>query len=157
MADTAFAKVEDAVAAVIGALAAEEAPLEGWTVLTEHPADEDVGPKTVIVFTVAAVPEQADELGQTIWRQTLEIAFVDGVQASGSISRANLEAMAAVHAALAADRTLGGLLQDLQEIDIAGTAPDGKAVEGASVQYRAEFYTGRADWLTILGQSGATF
>lgn len=158
MPDPATAKIEDAAAAVLTALTATGEPLEGWTVLTQHPGDEAVaGEKYIVVFTAAAAPEQAPELGSTLWTQTLEIGFIDGVQETGSISRANQTAMAHAHAAFAADRTLGGRLQDLQEIDIAGMAAEGKAVQGASIQYRAEFYTGRDDWFTILGQSGATF
>jgi hypothetical protein len=156
MPDTAFAKIEDAVAAVIGPLCADAQPLTGWTVVTEQSADEAVeGLKQIVIFTRAADPEQADELGQTFWRQTVELEFIEGPQVSGGISRACLEAMANAHAALAQDRTVGGRLQDLQEIDLAGTQEEGKDVFAASLQYRAEFYTPRDDWFTIIGQPGA--
>ena len=53
--------------------------------------------------------------------------------------------------------SLGGRLLDLQEIDIAGTQAEGKDVDSASVQYRAQYFTPRDDWFTILGQGGAEF
>jgi hypothetical protein len=156
--DTAFAKVEDAAAAALAPLVGTGQPLAGWTVLTQHSADEAVEDvRRIVIFTRAAQPEQAEELGSTFWQQTLEVEFVEGPQETGGISRACLEAMAAAHAAFAADRTLGGRLQDLQEIDIAGTQEAGRDVFAASLQYRAEFYTPRDDWFTILGQAGVNF
>lgn len=158
MPKTALAKVEDAAAAVIEEIAAEGQPLDGWSVLTEQSADEAVeGTRQIVIYTSAAQMGQSDELGQTFWNQTLEIEFIEGPQATGSISRANQEAMAHAHAALAADRTLGGMLHDLQEIDMAGTQAEGKDVDSASVQYRAQFFTPRDDWFTILGQGGQEF
>lgn len=158
MPDPATAKVEDAVAAVIEPLTEEGEALDGWTLVTEHSADETVeAEKSIVIYTRAADLELAEELGQTFWRQTLEIEFISGPPASGSISRVNQAAMAHAHAALAADRTLGGMLQDLQEIDIAGVQAEGKDMDAASLQYRAEYYTPRDDWFTILGQGGAEF
>lgn len=158
MPDTALAKIEDAVAAVLTTITGTAQPLDGWTVLTEHSADEAVDAmKRIVVFTRDVTPEQAEELGSTFWRQTLELEFYEGPQTAGGISRACIEAMAHAHAALAADRSLGGRLQDLQELDLAGVQEAGQDVGAASVQYRAEFYTPRDDWFTILGQAGATF
>ncbi len=154
----ATAKVEDAVKSAIAPLTMAGQPLEGWTVQTEHSADEAVeGVREIVIYTSACVMEQADELGQTFWHQTIEIEFIGGSQVAGSISRANQTAIAHVHAALAADRSLGGMLLDLQEIDIAGVQAEGKDVDSSSVQYRADYFTPRDDWFTILGQGGVEY
>lgn len=154
---TAFDKVEDALAAVLEANNGTGQSLDGYTILTDHPADEAIeAQKSIVIATAAATPEQANEQNQTIWAQMLDIAVFDGPQAPGMISRRVKITIGKIHALLAADRSLGGRLQDLQEIDIAGTQAEGKDAHGASVQYRAEFYTPRGDWFTILG-AGAQF
>lgn len=158
MPDTAFAKVEDAVKAVLVAETGTGEVLDGFVIIVDQPADEAVeDEKAVVIYTVNATPQQSDEHGQTFWNQTLEIAVIDGPQAPGSIGRAVQNTIANIHALLAADRSLGGRLQDLQEIDIAGTQAEGRDVHGASVQYRAEFYTARDDWFTLIGVGGTTF
>jgi len=158
VADTAFAKIEDVVAAILGASTGTGAPLEGYVVLTDQPESQAIeAERAITLYTVSATPEQSDEQGQTYWRQVLQIEVIDGPQLAGSISRTVQTTLARVHALLAADRTLGGRLLDLQEIDLAGTQADGKDVHGASVQYGAEFFTPRDDWFTILGQAGAQF
>lgn len=158
MPDPVTAKVEDAVAAVLAGVTGVGGTLAGWTVLTQHSADQAVdAAKAIVVYTASASMDQSDEQGQTLWDQTLELEFINEKQASGSISRANQVAIANAHAALAANRTLGGRLHDLQEIDIAGVQAEGKDVDSASLQYRAQFFTPRDDWFTILGQNGVSF
>ena len=79
------------------------------------------------------------------------------LNSSHTISRQNLTAIAQAHAALAADRTLGGMIEDLQEQDIAPVEGQGKDIHGSSPQYQVTFYTPRDDWFTIVGAGGATF
>jgi hypothetical protein len=154
----ASAKIEEACKVLLEAEIGAGGSLDGFTVLTDQNIDEAIEvEKALIVYTVGLAPTQADEQGQTYWEQTLEIEVVDGPQMPGMISRANQITMANAHALLAADRTFGGRLQDLQETSIAGTQAEGKDVHHASVQYRAEYYTPRDDWFTILGQAGGTF
>lgn len=151
-------KVEDAVKAVLEAIAGASEPLDGWTILTEQSKDEAVDTdKVAVIYTSACEMAQSDEQGQTLWTQTLDIEFIDGPQTSGSITRAAITAMAHVHAALAADRSLGGMLQDMQEQDIAGTQAEGKDVAGSSLRYQVQFFTARDNWFVILGAAGAQF
>lgn len=155
----ASAKIEEAIKDVLVAETGAGDLLEGYTVLTDLPGDEAIeAVKAIVILTPNLVPQQAEEQNQTFWNQTVEIIVIDGPQEPGMISRATRIGLAKVHGVLVAiDRTLGGRLQDLQEIDIAGTQAEGKDVHDASLQYRAEFYTPRDDWFTILGQGGAQF
>ena len=75
---------------------------------------------------------------------------ITATPASGSISRTNRNTLAKVHAAIAADRSLGIGLQDIQEEDIAPVEPRGKDVDGAALRYRVIFFTSRSDWFTII-------
>jgi hypothetical protein len=157
----AVSKIEDALAAAIVARIAEAgSPIATWNVITEQSVDIAVDPQrwpSITIFTTAYRIEQADELNQSHWTATVEIEFISGSQAIGTISRANHTAIAHVHSAIAADRTLGGRLHELQEVDVAPAQPNGKDVGSASVQYDVQFFTPRDDWFTILGQGGETF
>lgn len=156
MPDPAIAKVEDALKAVLLA----HAPLIGQTVLTEQSVDIAIDESqfpAIAIYTVAYSVDQADEHWQTIHTATVEFECIDGIQALGSIGRANHTTIAHIIAALAQDRSLGGMLHDIQEIDVAPASPRGKDVGSASLQVRVTFFTGRADWFTIIGQNGQTF
>lgn len=152
-------KVEDAIKAALDPLTASGQPLEGWTIITEQSVDEalESNGRQAVIYTSDCQMQQSDEQGQTLWTQTVDIEFIDGTQAMGSITRAVITAMAHAQAALAADRSLGGMLHDLQEQDIAGTQAEGKDVAGSSLRFRIEYFTPRDDWFTIIGQGGQQF
>lgn len=156
MTDTCWDKVEDGVVAVLSSAPS----LIDWNVVAGESADIatdlDDG-RHILVWTVAASMDQFDEQDQSIHSQTIEIEFVSDGGAIGTLNRANKQGIALAHAALAADRTLGGMLQDLQEIDIAPARPEGKDSNGASVQYAVTFFTRRDDWFAIIGAGGAVF
>ena len=156
MPDPAIAKVEGALAAQLAAWPA----LADYTVLTDQsedialPSDQD---KTIGVFTVAYEVDQADEQHQTIHRATIEFEAISRTQSVGTISRANHTVIAHIVGALASDRTVGGRLLDIQEVDVAPAGANGKDVGSASLQVVATFFTPRDDWFVILGQSGQQF
>lgn len=153
---TCWDKVEDKVAVIVAAVSA----LSDWTVLTGHSADVAVEAgdwPAILVWTTSATMDQSEEHNQSIHEQIIELEFVSGGGTAGTLNRANKLAMARAHAAIAADRTLGGMLLDIQEIDIAPARIEGKDVNGLSLQYKTEFYTARGDWLIIHGQGGAQF
>lgn len=156
MADAAIAKVEDALAAQISA----------WPYLTmfavqvdesEDIAVEAEAQKIIRISTVAYGVDQSDEQNQTVHNATIECELVNGTQAFGTISRANQTAIAHMVAAIASDRTLGGRVEDIQEIDVAPSNAIGKDASAASLQIRLQFYTPRDDWFTIIGVGGQTF
>lgn len=156
MADPAIGKVEDALKAALAAWPA----LSAHTVIAGQSLDiaitEDEFP-AIQIYTVAYQVDVADENWMSLHTATIELECVDGLQAIGTISRANQTTIAHIMVCLGADRTLGGRLQDLQEIDVAPASPNGKDVSAASLQIRVQFYTTRADWFTIHGQNGLTF
>lgn len=156
MPDPAIAKVEDAWAAALSAWPA----LAGYTILTDQSEDialdADCDP-TIAVYTVAYEVDQADEQNQSIHTAIIEFEAVNRTQTVGTISRANHTAIAHMIGAIHADRTLGGMLQDTQEVDVAPAGANGKDVGSASLQINVQFFTPRGDWFTILGHGGLTF
>lgn len=155
MPDSALTKVEDALKAALEAYG----DLSAYTVLTDQPVDvaieEDQLP-AILIRTVAYEFDQADEQNQTLHTATIEFEIVTKSPAL-VISRANHTAAGHILAAIAADRTLGGRLHDIQENDLAPADANGKDAGAASLQFIAEFFTARDDWFTIIGQSGLTF
>jgi hypothetical protein len=150
MADPAIAQVEDALSAQIGAYPA----LADWTVRTDGSKDIAIDPDelgdVLNVYTVAYAPDQSDEQHSTFHEALIEVEAVGTRPMVGTISRAVHTALAHVVAAVAADRSLGGLVQDIQEIDVAPSGANGKDVGSASLQFKVQFYTSRSDWFTIL-------
>lgn len=149
MPDHALSQVEDR----LGTILAAYVPLSGINVIVGESLDvaiEDDAIPALIVSTTAYDFDVADESWQTHHKATIEVEAVAGTQPSGTISRANRNTLAHVLAAVAADRTLGIGLQDIQETDVAPTEPRGKDVDSASLQFRVEFFTSRDDWFTIV-------
>lgn len=156
MSDAAMAKVEDKIRDTLSAYPA----LSGWTILADESRDialEEGTDNTLQIYTVSYGFNVADENWMTLHTATVEIESVNQTPALGTINRANHTALAHVLAALAADRSLGGMLQDLQEIDLAPAGANGKDVAGASLQIQVQFFTPRGDHFTIAGVGGQTF
>lgn len=152
----AIGKVEDALKAALQAWPA----LSGQTIITDQSVDEAVTEDqypAVLIYTVAYRPDVADENWMSLHEAIVEFEAVDTTQTIGTISRANHTTIAHILGCIAADRSLGGMLQDIQEIDVAPAQPNGRDVGSASLQCRVQFYTPREDWFTIKGAGGAEF
>lgn len=121
------------------------------TVLTD--VSKDIAPdepnNLIRIWTVQASFEQSTMNGATEWAAIIEFEVTATTQVAGTISAENRDTLARIMGALAADRTLGGQIQDIQEIDIASVAPNGIDLGKASLQCRVEFYTPRDDWFTL--------
>lgn len=154
---TGWDKIEDALKALLEAETGPGDTLEGWTVQVGDSEGVAVEPDTITIWTSASSMDQFEEQAQTIHTTTIEIEFAKDGDRAGVLSRAIKDAAAAAHALIAADRSLGGRLQDMQEQDIAPTPGDGRDTASASLQYKVQFFTPRDDWTTILGAAGATF
>lgn len=156
MSDPAIAKVEDAIKAKLEAYGA----LSAQTIITEQSVDiavDEAALPAILIYTVAYQVDQFDEQHQSIHTATIEFECIDATQAIGTISRANHTTIAHIMACLAADRTVGGILDDLQEVDVAPAQPRGKDIGSASLQVRVQFFTSRSDWFHVIGQNGQTF
>jgi hypothetical protein len=150
MPSPAIAQVEDALGAALAAWPA----LAGHTIITDGNPDialDDAAMPAIQIFTTAYTVELFDEYNQSLHRATIEFEAVSDTPTAGTISRANHETIAHVLACIAADRQLGGLLQDIQEVDVAPSSANGRDVGSASLQVTALFFTARDDWFTILG------
>jgi len=75
---------------------------------------------------------------------------------SGTGSQADRSAVlsANIVAAVHADRTLGGMLQNLEEAGILGGGADLADIRNDVLVYQATFFVPRGDLFTIIGQSG---
>jgi hypothetical protein len=156
MSDPAIAKIEDALAAQLRAWSG----LAGYTVQAdpnESEAAECGSDKVIRVYTVTWSVDQSDEQGQTIHTATIEFEAVNATQSTGSISRANQVAIAHIIAAIASDRSVGGRLQDIQEVDVASSGANMRDADAASLQTTVQFFTPRDDWFTIVGVGGDLF
>lgn len=156
MADPAIAKVEDALAAQLAAWPA----LSAYSILTD--ASDDIAveaevDKVIRIYTVAYSVDQSDEQWQTLHTATIEFEVVSVTQSVGTISRACQTAIAHIIGAIASDRTVGGRLQDIQEVDVASAGATGKDADSASLQTTVTFFTPRDDWFTIVGMGGTLF
>lgn len=74
-----------------------------------------------------------------------------------SISDDQADLAASVVATLWADRTLGGMLQFLRPVTLAGDAENGAEVGIAALKYRLVYLTPVGNHFTVVGQSGQTF
>lgn len=153
MPDPAIAKVEDALADALR----NYPGLTGKTIFTAVNADDAQEAGSIIVYTMAYKIDQFDELGQTLHSATIEVECIEGPSSAGAVSRACQTTIAHVLAALAADRTLGGMVNDIQEVDVAPTTQSGRDHSAASLQTAVTFFTARDDWFTIIGAGGAEF
>lgn len=156
MSDPAIAKVEDALKAQLQAWPG----LAGYTIQAdpnEAEAVECETDKLIRIYTVAYAVDQSDEQWQTIHTATIEFEAINASQATGTISRANQTALAHVLGAIASDRTVGGRLLDIQEVDVASSGANMRDADAASLQTTVTFFTPRDDWFTIVGAGGATF
>lgn len=150
------AKVEEAIADTLRAYDA----LEGWTVLTDvaldAPIEEALLP-ALVVRTMALSFDPSFEYGAP----ALNVCTID-VEAlvkdpAVSIGRTAQAGLTHSRGALLADPTLGGMMQDLLEIDLAPGDGQRRDAGAISLQFRGEYHTDRDDPFTILGQAGAEF
>ncbi|MBK6800364.1 MAG: hypothetical protein IPG83_02435 [Novosphingobium sp.] len=143
-----LSQVEDRLATVLDGYA----PLSAQTVITSDTLEvaiEDDQFPALVIFTSAYGFDIADENGQAIHTAEIHVEAVNSLPATGSISRANRDALGHVVAAIAADRTLGIGLQDIQEQDIAPVEPRGKDVDSASLRFQVQWFTPLGDHFTI--------
>lgn len=87
---------------------------------------------------------------------TMDIALDIFEDTKGTGSQADRSAIlsARIVAAVHADRTLGGMLQDLEEVGITGGGSDLTDIRNDVLAYQATFFVPRGDLFTIIGQSG---
>ena len=156
MPDAALTKVEAALKSALEAYGS----LSGTTILTDQTIDvalEDDQIPAIVIRTVGySFDPNWENASQTLHTATIDFESVTKSPAS-IISQANHTALAYVLAALAADRNLGGMVQDIQEQDLAPSDANGKDAGAASLQFSVQFFTPQDDWFTIKGVNGATF
>lgn len=98
-----------------------------------------------------------EQLGQTRVDFVLQIDCQSGNTAGETIDAINQRTIADIVAAVHADRTMGGRLQDFEETAASGSELQGADVGCAILEYAGILFCPRGDLYTILGQGGATF
>ena len=159
MPDTALAKVEDALKALFEAYA----PLDGVTFHTARSPDEafdeedlEAGAQ-VLILTDSFEFDHDESQGQTQVDALLICEVIELSSSAGIVTRNTQEVIAHMIAAIHADRTLGGRLEDLEEQDVAPSARNGVDASACSLLLKTVFYTPRGDLFTIVGPGGLTF
>lgn len=149
----AIAKVEEAFKTALSGAAS----LSSKTIVTATNSDDAQEAGTIIIYTVAWRTEQFDEQGQTLHTATIEFECIEGPSVAGAVSRACQNTIAKVLGVIATDRELGGMVNDIQEVDVAPCVQNGRDYSAASLQTEVTFFTPRDDWFTIIGVGGAEF
>lgn len=76
--------------------------------------------------------------------------IVTRAPAPGALSANASAAIGHIIAAIAVDRTLGGVLESIEEQDVSGVAANGLDANSVSLRVRAVYYTSRDDWFVIV-------
>jgi len=127
--------------------------LAGFRIVNEASAAiaaEEYEGELIRLFLVSHRFENEHMMGQTRHIAVFEAEAVTRDELPGSLSRSAMNAIAAIAGAIAQDRTLGGNIEDIQEVDVGATGAAGKDVAGASIQFQTVFYTSRSDWFTLV-------
>ena len=112
-------------------------------------AIEDEQLPALLIVTTTTSFDPHFEHSQTKHDAEIHVEAINTTPPTGTIRRTNRNALAHVLAAIAADRTLGIGIQDIQEDDIAPVEPRGKDVDSASLKFLVSWFTPRGDWFTI--------
>jgi hypothetical protein len=141
------------VGALIAACLAAWEPLAGFTVVhgaSGEEASARADGDTIRVDFLGDDPQVAFGQGETDHRAVYDVTVVCRSNQSGTLSQDAGDAIAEIVAAIAQDRSLGGRVGDVQEIDLGAAEPNGVDANGISIRFRAEFTTSRADWFTLV-------
>lgn len=156
---TALEKVEDALKALFDAYA----PLENVTFHTARSPDEafdetelEDGPQ-VLILTESFEMNHDESQGQTQVNASLICEVVELSSSAGIVTRNTQQVIAHMIAAIHADRTLGGRLEDLEEQNVAPSGRSGIDASACSLLLDTVFYTPRGDLFTIVGPGGSAF
>lgn len=90
----------------------------------------------------------------TIVKMDIALDIFEDTKGSGSQADRSAAMSARIVAAVHADRTLGGMLQDLEEAGISAGGSDLTDLRNDVLTYQATFLVPRGDLFTIIGQSG---
>jgi hypothetical protein len=128
----------------------------GLTILVDRTADQPIRDEERPCVGVRLGDQTFEFFDLSTTKITMDIAldiFEDvkglGVQADRSAALSS-SIVAAVHA----DRYLGGMLQDLEEVGIAAGGSDLTDLRNDVLAYQATFFCPRGNLNTIIGQSG---
>lgn len=152
----AASKVEDAFKAKLIAYPA----LAGWTVIIDENGDialegEDLN--ALVMRTTGPAFDPSFEYGSQVLNTLLIDVEATVKEASTNKPRRAREGLAHAHAAIMADYTFDGMLQDITEVDVAVDGPGVRDHAAVSMQFSILYFTPRNDLTTILGVGGVEF
>lgn len=149
MSDSALLQIEDELALQIGDWPA----FADWTILTDNSAAEAFEETSAPLISIGLSNwdfEPDAMQGQTRHEVDLEFEIVSDKSQSDRMGRYNINAVSDLIAALASDRTIGGLAEDIQEFTVASPGANGIDAAATVLVAKVFFYTLRGDWNSIV-------
>lgn len=122
----------------------------------DEPLDENEWPAAIIKMMVDEM-SHGPEQGQCSHRVIVHIECQSGNTATNSIDAVNQMTIAQIVAAIHADRTLGGRVEDIEESTSDASENAGADAGAAVLLFETRYYTPRGDLFTIVGVGGVLF
>jgi hypothetical protein len=145
--------------AVCAAISARR-PLPSLFVIADRTDDEPLSEgewPAAIVKVLTVQMSHGPEQGQTMHDALIHIECQSGNTATNGIDATNQTTIADIIAAIHADRSLGGRVEDCEEDQSDASENAGVDVGAAVLLVRTRFYTPRGDLFTIVGVGGQLF
>jgi len=138
------------------ALAAQITAVTGRPVIVDRTDDEPLAndERPALVLHVGGQAFEAFDQSSTIHAAQFDLDILEDSEDAGSIQLRHAVAVAAIVAAVHADRTLGGRLQSLEEKSADPSNADTADLGNCTLSFAAQYLTPRGDFNTIVGQSG---
>lgn len=154
MADPAIRKVQNAIKTMAESIS-------GITVFVDRDDDDPVpqSQRPAVEIRIVSVQFEfaPDGQWQDLHRALIRFDCMSGQSVGETIDYTNQKTVANIMAKIAADRTLGGMLQSFEAQAVSGSEADGADVGCAIFETEAVFFTPRGDFFTIVGQAGVHF
>jgi hypothetical protein len=127
----------------------------GLNVLLDRTPDEAIQPSERPCVALRLGDQQFEFYDQstTSVKMDLNLDIFEDTKGAGSQADRSAVVSANIVAAVHADRTLGGRLQDLEEAGIQAGGSDLTDLRNDVLVYQATFFVPRGDMFTIIGQS----
>lgn len=148
---------EPALVKVQTALVAALQTLTGINILVDRTIDEPVDPSerpAIVPRIVEVTFDTPFSIGETLHTIVVDLDLYAEPLVDAAISSRLAVMQARVIAAIAADRTLGGLMQQFEERSFTADPQSVPDLGCATLTFEGQFNTPRGDFNTILGASG---
>lgn len=128
----------------------------GLNTLLDRTPDEAIQPgeRPCVAVSLGDQTFEFFDQSTTVVKMDLFVDIFEDTKGVGSQADRSATKSARIVAAAHADRTLGGRLQDMEEVAIQGGGSDLTDLRNDRLAYQVTFLVPRGDLFTIIGQSG---